>query len=44
MAQWERDNLKIMEGGRPISPLEKNWMTALIVQPKTPLAHGYIGA
>ncbi len=44
MGQWEHDNLKIIEGGQPISPVERNWMNKLVVQPKTPLSHGYIGA
>lgn len=42
MTQWERDGIKIVEGNKPISPLEKNWMDALIVKPKTPYPHGYI--
>ncbi|KTC18725.1 hypothetical protein AO391_03850 [Pseudomonas marginalis ICMP 9505] len=44
MTRWERENLKILEGGGPISPLDKNWLDALIVKPKTPYAHGYARA
>ncbi|MEO8491111.1 hypothetical protein [Pseudomonas sp.] len=41
MAQWGSEKLVITEGAKRISPLDKNWMNTLIVQPKTPYAHGY---
>jgi hypothetical protein len=41
MALWDREKLKILEGGGPISPLDKTWMDKLIVKPKTPYRHGY---
>ncbi len=44
MTRWERENLKILEGGEPISPLDKNWLDTLIVKPKTPYAHLYARA
>lgn len=44
MARWERENLKILVGGKPISPLDKTWMDALVTSPKTPYKHGYMSA
>lgn len=44
MARWERENMKILEGGKPISPLDKTWMDALVTFPKTPYKHGYMSA
>lgn len=41
MTQWERGNMKIIDGGSPMSPLDRNWMDALTVKPKTPFTHGY---
>lgn len=42
MTQWERDGIKIVDGNKTISPLDKDWMGALITKPKTPYPHGYI--
>ncbi|XVJ49736.1 hypothetical protein ACDZ94_24215 (plasmid) [Pseudomonas sp. UBT] len=41
MTRWADEGLKILEGRGPISPLDKNWMNALVVKPKTPYSHGY---
>lgn len=44
MTQWERANLKIMDRGNLMSPLDRTWLDKLIVKPKTPYTFGYSGA
>lgn len=41
MDKWQHEKLVIMEGGKRMSPLDKDWLDTLIVKPKTPYAHGY---
>lgn len=43
MKRWSREKLKILEGGKSIDPLDPTWLEKLIVKPKTPYSHGYIG-
>jgi hypothetical protein len=44
MTQWEREDLKIMDKGMLMSPLDRTWMNTLILRPKTPYKFGYAGA
>ncbi|PFG72035.1 hypothetical protein DM05_2414 [Pseudomonas poae] len=43
MKRLSRENVKILEGGKSIDPLDPTWLEKLIVKPKTPYSHGYIG-
>lgn len=42
MTQWERSGLKIRDSKGLISPLDKDWLDALITNDKEPYPHGYI--
>ncbi len=44
MTQWERENLKIMDQGKLMSPLDSTWLNKLIVRPKQPYTFGYDAA
>lgn len=44
MTRWARENLKIMDRGNLISPLDETWLDKLIAKPKTPYSFGYNGA